>query len=60
MHDLGFIYLVERLTAQAEETRNSQASRRLLGPARLPHVVTLAGALTVAAVGIKLARARQA
>ncbi|MFD3517457.1 hypothetical protein [Streptomyces sp. NPDC058657] len=57
MHDLGFVCLVERLEAQAEEARSAQVARRLLGTPRLPHVVTLAGALTVALVGIRMARA---
>ncbi|MGW7414831.1 hypothetical protein [Streptomyces sp. NPDC054863] len=60
MHDLGFVCLVERLAAQAEEAQGSWAAQRLLGTPRLPHLVTLAGAVAVAAVGIKLARDRHA
>ncbi|MEU8890565.1 hypothetical protein [Streptomyces sp. NPDC048442] len=59
MHDLGFVCLVERLATRADEARHSRAAeRRRLGMARLPQVLTLAGAVAVAAVGIRLARAR--
>ncbi|MFI5801397.1 hypothetical protein [Streptomyces sp. NPDC051561] len=60
MHDLGFVCLVERLAAQAEEARGSREARRLLGVPRVPPAVTIAGAVAVAVVGIRLARSRHA
>ncbi|MFI0977486.1 hypothetical protein ACH4SP_10705 [Streptomyces sp. NPDC021093] len=60
MHDRGFFCLMERLAAQADEAQGARAAGRLLGTPRLRHVVTLAGAVAVTAVGVRLARARLA